>query len=102
VRREGSAISAIELAQVAKRYGATPVLINIGLTVPDGSVIAVLGASGSGKTTLLRLIAGFEHVDAGTITIVGHMVDDGHRASSPNTATWATCPRTAPCFPTSP
>ncbi len=38
--------------------------------MPNESITAVVGASGSGKTTLLRLIwAGFEHVDAGSITI---------------------------------
>ncbi|MGH3669115.1 MAG: ABC transporter ATP-binding protein [Pseudonocardiaceae bacterium] len=72
-------MSAIKLTQVAKRYGAMPVLTGIDLAVSDGSLTAVLGASGSGKTTLLRLIAGFEHVNAGTITIGGHTVDDGHR-----------------------
>ncbi len=73
-------MSIIELRQVAKRFGATPVLNNVDLTVPDGSLTAVLGASGSGKTTLLRLIAGFEHIDTGTVAIGGHVVDDGHRS----------------------
>lgn len=72
-------MSAIMLTQVTKSYGATPVLTGVDLAVPNGSLTAVLGSSGSGKTTLLRLIAGFEHLDAGTITIGGHTVDDGHR-----------------------
>lgn len=92
-------MSAIELAQVAKRYGATAVLINIGLTVPDGSITAILGRSGSGKTTLLRLIAGFEHVDAGTITIAGHMVDDGHRAVLPQHRDVGYVPQDGALFP---
>ncbi len=70
-------MSTIELRGVAKRFGATPVLTEVDLFVPDGSTTAVLGASGSGKTTLLRLIAGFEQVDAGTIAIAGRVVDDG-------------------------
>jgi iron(III) transport system ATP-binding protein len=37
---------------------------------------AILGASGSGKTTLLRIIAGFERLDSGTLSIDGNVVDD--------------------------
>jgi len=73
-------MSTIELRGVAKRFGATPVLTDVDLVVPDGSTTAVLGASGSGKTTLLRLIAGFEEVDAGTVVIDGRIVDDGVRS----------------------
>lgn len=92
-------MSAIELAQVAKCYGATPVLINVSLSVPDGSVTAVLGASGSGKTTLLRLIAGFEHVDAGVITIGGRVVDDGHRRLRPQHRDVGYVPQEGALFP---
>jgi iron(III) transport system ATP-binding protein len=73
-------MSTIELRGVSKRFGATPVLTGVDLVVPDGSTTAVLGASGSGKTTLLRLIAGFEHVDEGTVAIDGRVVDDGVRS----------------------
>ena len=62
---------------VAKHFGSTPVLDDVDLTVPDGSITAVLGAVGSGKTTLLRLIAGLDRVDTGWITIGGRVVDDG-------------------------
>jgi iron(III) transport system ATP-binding protein len=73
-------MSTIELRGVAKHFGATPVLTDVDLVVPDGSTTAVLGESGSGKTTLLRLIAGFEQVDAGTVAIDGRVVDDGVRS----------------------
>jgi iron(III) transport system ATP-binding protein len=69
----------IELRGVTKRLGATSVLTGVDLLVPDGSTTAVLGASGSGKTTLLRLIAGFERVDSGAVSIGGRIVDDGTR-----------------------
>jgi iron(III) transport system ATP-binding protein len=72
-------VSAIEVHGVAKRFGATPVLTDIDLVIPDGSITALLGASGSGKTTLLRCIAGFERPDRGTISIGEHVVDDGQR-----------------------
>src|ERR1700722_11790949 len=73
-------MSTIELKGVAKSFGATPVLHNIDLVVADGSTTAVLGASGSGKTTLLRLVAGFDQVDTGCITVGGQVVDDGRQS----------------------
>lgn len=72
-------MSTIELHAVAKSFGPTAVLHNIDLVVPDGSTTAVLGASGSGKTTLLRLIAGFDQVDSGQVTIAGQVLDDGRQ-----------------------
>jgi iron(III) transport system ATP-binding protein len=73
-------MSAIELRDASKAFGATQVLDGIALTVPERSITAVLGASGSGKTTLLRLIAGFEALDGGTLTIGDRLVDDGRRS----------------------
>ncbi len=73
-------MSTIELHGITKSFGATSILRGVDLVVSEGSVTAVLGASGSGKTTLLRIIAGFEHVDAGRVSIAGRIVDDGSRA----------------------
>ncbi|HEY5285920.1 MAG TPA: ABC transporter ATP-binding protein [Solirubrobacteraceae bacterium] len=73
-------MSSIELAAVCKSFGATRVLNDVDVTVPTGSITAVLGASGSGKTTMLRLIAGFEQLDSGTIAIAGQLLDDGRRS----------------------
>jgi iron(III) transport system ATP-binding protein len=74
-------MSAIDLRSATKRFGDTPVLTGVDLSVPVGSITAVLGASGSGKTTLLRLIAGFERLDSGSLKIGEHLVDDGVRAA---------------------
>jgi iron(III) transport system ATP-binding protein len=76
-------MSLIELHGVTKRFGATPVLAEVELSVALGSVTAVLGPSGSGKTTMLRLIAGFERLDSGSIAIGGRVVDDGRRTVRP-------------------
>jgi iron(III) transport system ATP-binding protein len=69
-------VSEIRLRAAAKRFGESTVLDDVTLTVPEGSMTAILGASGSGKTTLLRIIAGFERLDAGTLSIDGQVVDD--------------------------
>jgi putrescine transport system ATP-binding protein len=61
----------LQLKGVSKSFGRTPVLQNICLEVPRGSIVALLGASGSGKTTLLQIIAGLQDPDSGTLSIGG-------------------------------
>lgn len=50
--------------------------LEVGLEVPAGGIVAVMGPNGSGKTTLLRCLAGLEPVDAGRISLAGRLVDD--------------------------
>jgi ABC-type Fe3+/spermidine/putrescine transport system ATPase subunit len=52
---------------VSKRFGTTLALDEVNLTVPDGSITAVVGPSGCGKTTMLRIIAGLEVPDSGRV-----------------------------------
>ncbi len=44
---------------------------DLGLTVEDGELLALVGPSACGKTTTLRLLAGLEEPTAGTIAIGG-------------------------------
>lgn len=48
----------LELANVHAGYGGGAVVHDVCLTVPGGSVVALLGANGAGKTTLLRVASG--------------------------------------------
>ena len=54
-----------------KRFDDFEALKDVSVTVPDGSLTALLGPSGSGKSTLLRAIAGLEELDAGRVVIDG-------------------------------
>jgi iron(III) transport system ATP-binding protein len=92
-------VSAIELRGVTKGYADTPVLADLELAVPDGSITAVLGASGSGKSTLLRLVAGFDRVDTGTVAIGGRVVDDGSRFVRPQHRSVGYVPQDGALFP---
>jgi branched-chain amino acid transport system ATP-binding protein len=59
-------------------YGATTVLRDVSLTVPDHSVVALLGANGAGKTTLLRVASGLIPSSSGRLTLDGQ--DLTHRS----------------------
>ena len=59
-----------DAVEFAYREGE-PVLRGIDLTVPKGSVVALVGPSGAGKTTLVDLLGRFYEVSGGAITIDG-------------------------------
>lgn len=61
----------LSLRDLSKHFDGKTVLDALDLDILDGEFITLLGPSGCGKTTLLRLMAGFEHPDAGTITLDG-------------------------------
>ena len=67
----------IEVKNITKSYGSSPVLRNIDLKINSGELVSLLGPSGSGKTTLLRIIAGIEQADPGS----GAVVFDGEDVS---------------------
>jgi len=69
---------ALDLRGVSAGYGRVRILTDVDLTVPAGSVVALLGANGAGKTTLLRVAAGLLRATSGTVRIFG---DDVSTAS---------------------
>jgi branched-chain amino acid transport system ATP-binding protein len=52
-------------------YGPIEVLKGISLEVPQGAIVALIGANGAGKTTTLNAICGLVPPVAGTITLDG-------------------------------
>lgn len=63
----------IELNSVTFAYapGTEPVLQDVSLSVPAGSMVALVGPSGSGKTTIARLVSRFHDTDAGQVLVGG-------------------------------
>lgn len=92
-------MSTLDLRGVTKAYGDQLALSAADVTVPEGSLTAVLGPSGSGKTTLLRLIAGFERPDAGTISVAGRLVAGGGVLVAPERRRVAIVPQEGALFP---
>jgi ABC-type multidrug transport system ATPase subunit len=61
----------INVVNVTQHYGIRPVLRRINLSIPGGSLAAVIGPNGMGKTTLLAVIAGVLTPQHGQIEIDG-------------------------------
>ncbi|MCW8206835.1 ABC transporter ATP-binding protein [Verminephrobacter aporrectodeae subsp. tuberculatae] len=64
-------MSFLELTDVTKFYGNTCAVSAMNLTVEKGEFVSLLGPSGCGKTTTLQMVAGFEAVTSGRITLDG-------------------------------
>ena len=67
--------SAIRFTEVSKSFGNVLAVDRVSFDVPRGRIACLLGPSGCGKTTTLRLIAGFELVDSGEISIAGRTMN---------------------------
>jgi iron(III) transport system ATP-binding protein len=76
-------VTELVVTALCKSFGSQTVLEGVDLTVPKGSLTAILGPSGSGKTTLLRIIAGFEAADSGTVALGETIVDGDDRGRVP-------------------
>jgi len=70
----GTGGGSVTLTGVVKRFGAATAVDGVDLSVASGEFLSLLGPSGCGKTTLLRMLAGFEHPDAGEIEIDGSSI----------------------------
>jgi ABC-type Fe3+/spermidine/putrescine transport system ATPase subunit len=67
----------LQLSKVGKIFeNGTAAVIDFNLDVNKGEFIAFLGPSGCGKTTTLRMIAGFEDISSGDISIRGKRIND--------------------------
>jgi ABC-2 type transport system ATP-binding protein len=62
---------AVEVEGLCVSYGSTPVLVDVGLSVPASSGVCVTGENGIGKSTLLRCIASLQRPDRGEIRVFG-------------------------------
>jgi ABC-2 type transport system ATP-binding protein len=76
--------TAIEVAGLTKSYADNAVLRGIDLTVPTGTVYALLGPNAAGKTTMVRILSTLIRADAGEAQVAGFDVrrePDGVRRS---------------------
>lgn len=62
---------AVETRGVSKSFGARRILDNVDLTIPEGSLSAIMGPSGTGKSVLLKHVVGLIKPDAGDVLVRG-------------------------------
>lgn len=72
----------ILLENISKSFGDHTVLKDLSLAVRDGECFTLIGPSGCGKTVLLRIMAGFETLDAGRMSIGGEVVADAESGTA--------------------
>lgn len=63
---------ALEIENLTKSYGREPVLKELALDVPAGTIFGLIGPNGAGKSTLIGILTGLLEYDKGQIRINGH------------------------------
>jgi len=58
----------LKVEQLSAHYGGIHALQGIGLEVPDGSIVSLIGANGAGKSTTLKSIVGLVKPSGGTVS----------------------------------
>ncbi len=70
----------LQITDLAKHYGNSPVFKNVSLSVAPGEFVAIVGESGVGKSTLLNCMAGLDSWDEGSVSLngmdLGQLTDD--------------------------
>jgi ABC-type Fe3+/spermidine/putrescine transport system ATPase subunit len=72
-RLKGTEMATVSFESATRIYAKSDrrAVDRLDLELADGEFLVLIGPSGCGKTTSLRMLAGLEHVDAGTIRIDG-------------------------------
>jgi ABC-2 type transport system ATP-binding protein len=63
---------AIDIRNLAYRYGAHVAIRDLSLSVAAGEIFALLGPNGSGKTTLFRVLSTLIPLQNGDVSVLGH------------------------------
>src|SRR5438477_5033084 len=61
----------LTLSNISVHYDGSRILRGVNLTVPERSLVCLMGRNGVGKTTTLKSIVGLAKTDGGSITLAG-------------------------------
>jgi branched-chain amino acid transport system ATP-binding protein len=64
----------LEVQHLSVAYGVTEVLRDVSFTVPERSIVALLGGNGSGKTTTLNVLSGLLAPRGGAVRFEGRSI----------------------------
>lgn len=70
---------AVEVTDLTVAYGEKPVLWDVDVTAPAGTLMAIVGPNGAGKTTLIKSILGLAPAAAGQVLIYGRPYSEQRR-----------------------
>jgi ABC-2 type transport system ATP-binding protein len=59
----------IQVENLTKSYGAVQALKGVSFSIQPGEIVGLLGPNGAGKTTTIKILTGYLHQDAGSVTI---------------------------------
>jgi branched-chain amino acid transport system ATP-binding protein len=68
---EAKASLLLEVTGVSTQYGRIRALDGVTIHVPEGALVALIGANGAGKTTLLRTLSGIQPAIEGSVRFGG-------------------------------
>ena len=64
-------LPAVNISGLSVVRGGQPVIDDVSVRVPRGSITGLLGPSGCGKTTLMRAIIGTQRIAGGSVWVLG-------------------------------
>jgi ABC-2 type transport system ATP-binding protein len=65
----------IRTTGLTKMYGSNPVVFDLDLDVPAGSVLGLIGPNGAGKTTIMKMLLGLTKPTSGTGLVMDHDIE---------------------------
>src|SRR5215831_2507894 len=64
----------LAVANLETYYGPIMAIRGISFTVPEGTVVTILGANGAGKSTILKTVCGVMDPQKGTVSFAGREI----------------------------
>jgi simple sugar transport system ATP-binding protein len=64
------------MKNISKNFPGVKALDNVDFTLRRGEILALMGENGAGKSTLIKVLTGVYPMDAGTITMEGHKLEN--------------------------
>ncbi|HLL51713.1 MAG TPA: metal ABC transporter ATP-binding protein [Thermomicrobiales bacterium] len=72
----GTPLPSVAMRDLTVAYRDTPVLWDVDLDIPPGTLTAIIGPNGAGKSTLIKAAMGLVPIAAGSVQIFGQPYDE--------------------------